>query len=100
EVVNICGLYLADFHVDKPSADLWRAFDKCQILRGKHNNIQIANIVAQTLLCLPLRIRSEEHTSELQSRFDLVCRLLLGKKNWFFTWFLRFLRWLCAFYLC
>src|SRR5699024_11315777 len=25
--------------------------------------------------------RSEEHTSELQSRFDLVCRLLLGKKN-------------------
>src|SRR5699024_12576768 len=27
------------------------------------------------------RMRSEEHTSELQSRFDLVCRLLLEKKN-------------------
>src|SRR5437868_13223920 len=26
--------------------------------------------------------RSEEHTSELQSRFDLVCRLLLEKKKW------------------
>src|SRR5699024_11686446 len=25
--------------------------------------------------------RSEEHTSELQSRFDLVCRLLLEQKN-------------------
>src|SRR5699024_11986544 len=25
--------------------------------------------------------RSEEHTSELQSRFDLVCRLLLEKKR-------------------
>src|SRR2546429_5369392 len=25
--------------------------------------------------------RSEEHTSELQSRPQLVCRLLLGKKN-------------------
>src|SRR5699024_12336541 len=25
--------------------------------------------------------RSEEHTSELQSRFDLVCRLLLEKKQ-------------------
>src|SRR5699024_6870587 len=25
--------------------------------------------------------RSEEHTSELQSRFDLVCRLLLEEKN-------------------
>src|SRR5437868_8104975 len=29
---------------------------------------------------MPAR-RSEEHTSELQSRFDLVCRLLLEKKN-------------------
>src|SRR5699024_12840049 len=26
-------------------------------------------------------LRSEEHTSELQSRFDLVCRLLLEKKK-------------------
>src|SRR5699024_11762627 len=31
-------------------------------------------------LSLPLG-RSEEHTSELQSRFDLVCRLLLEKKK-------------------
>src|SRR5437868_14936288 len=34
----------------------------------------------------PIRLRgaeprSEEHTSELQSRFDLVCRLLLEKKK-------------------
>src|SRR5260370_32494573 len=27
------------------------------------------------------RIRSEEHTSELQSHLNLVCRLLLEKKN-------------------
>src|SRR2546428_3718390 len=27
------------------------------------------------------RVRSEEHTSELQSRSDLVCRLLLEKKK-------------------
>src|SRR5699024_11936886 len=31
--------------------------------------------------CSDFVIRSEEHTSELQSRFDLVCRLLLEKKN-------------------
>src|SRR5699024_11539269 len=34
--------------------------------------------------CTTARIfgaRSEEHTSELQSRFDLVCRLLLEKKK-------------------
>src|SRR5690606_41966421 len=29
----------------------------------------------------PLHVRSEEHTSELQSRENLVCRLLLEKKN-------------------
>src|SRR5438034_4539933 len=28
-----------------------------------------------------LRVRSEEHTSELQSHSDLVCRLLLEKKK-------------------
>src|SRR5699024_12693660 len=30
---------------------------------------------------LAKQTRSEEHTSELQSRFDLVCRLLLEKKK-------------------
>src|SRR5437867_8288849 len=28
-----------------------------------------------------IRVRSEEHTSELQSPYDLVCRLLLEKKK-------------------
>src|SRR5207249_11148811 len=32
-------------------------------------------------ITLSNRVRSEEHTSELQSRFDLVCRLLLEKKK-------------------
>src|SRR5207248_9809667 len=31
--------------------------------------------------CLSLTLRSEEHTSELQSPYDLVCRLLLEKKK-------------------
>src|SRR2546422_5213583 len=31
--------------------------------------------------CFALFPRSEEHTSELQSRLHLVCRLLLEKKN-------------------
>src|SRR5699024_11368702 len=50
-------------------------------------------LVAYTLLPLPdsstcvgrsgAILRSEEHTSELQSRFELVCRLLLeNKKTW------------------
>src|SRR5207249_9584076 len=36
---------------------------------------------ADLLLPLADQPRSEEHTSELQSRFDLVCRLLLEKKK-------------------
>src|SRR5699024_11469353 len=35
--------------------------------------------IDQTTLQKYETIRSEEHTSELQSRFDLVCRLLLEK---------------------
>src|SRR5699024_12026679 len=42
-----------------------------------------AAVALQTWTGLPQQniwnIRSEEHTSELQSRFDLVCRLLLEK---------------------
>src|SRR5699024_12809960 len=34
--------------------------------------------VRQSLLFM---VRSEEHTSQLQSRFDLVCRLVLEKKK-------------------
>src|SRR5699024_12837385 len=47
--------------------------------RPRGNNIAEDN----ALLVLYLQ-RSEEHTSELQSRFELVCRLLLEKKkvNW------------------
>src|SRR5437868_8946620 len=43
--------------------------------------------LAEVVVTEPLRPgreqvdRSEEHTSELQSRFDLVCRLLLEKKK-------------------
>src|SRR5260221_13590656 len=38
-------------------------------------------VEAKRALCALLRGRSEEHTSELQSHSDLVCRLLLEKKK-------------------
>src|SRR5699024_5385717 len=41
---------------------------------------QFFNGMKNTLIFVGIS-RSEEHTSELQSRFDLVCRLLLEKKN-------------------
>src|SRR5699024_12011410 len=36
-------------------------------------------MIGTILSLIPFFLRSEEHTSELQSRFDLVCRLLLEK---------------------
>src|SRR5207249_10791673 len=40
----------------------------------------VADLLVRSAPLHGIRIRSEEHTSELQSRFDLVCRLLLEKK--------------------
>src|SRR5207249_3588990 len=40
--------------------------------------------------CARASFRSEEHTSELQSRFDLVCRLLLEKKKTSYIYSLSF----------
>src|SRR5689334_23979038 len=37
--------------------------------------------VSRVLVTWPTTTRSEEHTSELQSQFHLVCRLLLEKKK-------------------
>src|SRR5699024_11795939 len=53
-------------------------------LGGKNPNIIFADADFDAALDNALTagfLRSEEHTSELQSRFDLVCRLLLEKKK-------------------
>src|SRR5699024_12844580 len=44
------------------------------------NRFSMPQLLMITILALLCR-RSEEHTSELQSRFDLVCRLLLEKNK-------------------
>src|SRR5690606_40363748 len=53
---------------------------------GRHQEVQASPV--RVVACTRRRhlaggqaIRSEEHTSELQSRENLVCRLLLDKKN-------------------
>src|SRR6266536_5931578 len=89
---------------DRPpdTADARRALRAaCGWLRAFSGSVQAANRAAPVsatdrdlLLAIPLnaplprplldgseQVRSEEHTSELQSRGDLVCRLLLEKKK-------------------
>src|SRR3712207_8552432 len=66
--------------------------DRVEVIRGDIRDkalldwaMEGADLVVHTAAALPLYspedIRSEEHTSELQSRQYLVCRLLLEKKN-------------------
>src|SRR5699024_12790280 len=47
----------------------------------QHISSTLLLFAASLIACSVTNSRSEEHTSELQSRFDLVCRLLLEKKK-------------------
>src|SRR5690625_304727 len=52
-----------------------------QIIHGAPAQVFAAADEYAMLLAEENKVRSEEHTSELQSRGHLVCRLLLEKKN-------------------
>src|SRR2546429_3847728 len=49
-------------------------------VRGR-DEVQRAGLESEAAFTPDLEARSEEHTSELQSRLHLVCRLLLEKKK-------------------
>src|SRR5689334_24812529 len=63
-----------------PSSTL---FPYTTLFRSGRRRRRLAGDVAARLLVVGDDIgeRSEEHTSELQSQFHIVCRLLLEKKN-------------------
>src|SRR5699024_12195048 len=59
-------------------------FDSVRMLMGIHPEGFTWKLEPGEVFTAPevvMIYRSEEHTSELQSRFDLVCRLLLEKKK-------------------
>src|SRR5207237_4817996 len=54
------------------------------VLRHRRDSLLLQKINRQAAWCpagLSIDFRSEEHTSELQSHLNLVCRLLLEKKK-------------------
>src|SRR5690606_42065876 len=71
------GNYLATLLV----ADFLQQHPASRVQLVVHNSASIIEQVAHYELDLGLIERSEEHTSELQSRENLVCRLLLEKKT-------------------
>src|SRR5699024_11253701 len=89
-----------------PYTTLFRSSDTCYSRRSHHLPLTRTSVVVQRNFLITKKLmiskpisakeihedscgksgqsetpRSEEHTSELQSRFDLVCRLLLEKKK-------------------
>src|SRR5438874_10649773 len=72
--------------IETPTNPLMRVVDIraiSKIAKKNHTMLVVDNTFASPYLQNPLKLgaRSEEHTSELQSRRDLVCRLLLEKKK-------------------
>src|SRR2546428_5992348 len=63
-----------------PYTTLFRSDVSADDLRSLRLSMEKAELSPQTVSNV-LSDRSEEHTSELQSRSDLVCRLLLEKKK-------------------
>src|SRR3712207_8066878 len=74
-----------EFVLCLPATDASGAREILQQLEATHAFAWSVGIAAaqhgDTLTTVLARARSEEHTSELQSRQYLVCRLLLEKKN-------------------
>src|SRR3712207_7297278 len=70
------GITLADIN-DNVSASVFN-YQIQKLYEVGYRPIKIVNI---TETAIPVHYRSEEHTSELQSRQYLVCRLLLEKKK-------------------
>src|SRR5437868_12129476 len=64
-----------------PYTTLFRSHRPGEPVASSRGKEDVLLRVVEVLVGQPLLLRSEEHTSELQSRFDLVCRLLLEKKK-------------------
>src|SRR2546430_7424194 len=66
-----------------PYTTLFRSYDRTMHFIGNHRAVIDGDSATCETYCFAHHItgRSEEHTSELQSQSNLVCRLLLENKN-------------------
>src|SRR2546428_4644574 len=77
-------IYTLSLHDALPiSSSGWRALRRCSSCRCREGRRGRSTFRSSPpgRAARASRARSEEHTSELQSRSDLVCRLLLEKKK-------------------
>src|SRR5689334_23798642 len=64
-----------------PYTTLFRSLEAHLALPHLPRHVAVRRLELREVAGAPIPERSEEHTSELQSQFHLVCRLLLEKKN-------------------
>src|SRR5699024_11562377 len=74
--VNVLALWSSNINLSGTQADIWVQRFLYIFIEGRFYAI-FSFLFG---LGIWIFLRSEEHTSELQSRFDLVCRLLLHKQ--------------------
>src|SRR5260370_25540120 len=76
--------------LEQPGGVPDNVFDKDRVIEGLHRDVPLVPAFQKRINrggrrlfgdCYEFFNRSEEHTSELQSHLNLVCRLLLEKKN-------------------
>src|SRR2546422_2686506 len=81
--VQAMGRQLARVHVGSFTTEHRAALVKllAELAPGDLNRTQLYSSGAEAVEAAVRLARSEEHTSELQSRLHLVCRLLLEKKK-------------------
>src|SRR2546430_5624875 len=83
-LIPFAGLVVTFFVVNKGSVSLAVSLSNGLSVReawGRIGKDAIGTDLFSSTLAALLVFRSEEHTSELQSQSNLVCRLLLEKKN-------------------
>src|SRR5207247_7968393 len=68
----------ADFCALRRRSEQAHQFNRAR--RVEYNSDRSGAALSECACKIQSQVRSEEHTSELQSRVDLVCRLLLEKK--------------------
>src|SRR5260370_11318321 len=74
-VANLAGLHDFDFEVGQ-----WHVHHRVKRASGADDWLEFDGTCSNRIKFQPV-IRSEEHTSELQSHLNLVCRLLLENKK-------------------
>src|SRR2546430_6874440 len=67
-----------------PYTTLFRSYVSCKFAQEALGR-RLLEEMLYSMRAIPHLMRSEEHTSELQSQSNLVCRLLLEKKKKYFT---------------